>query len=175
MLLAGVGALFDAGASFGPGEADVLVESFGALVRCLMLGQRDGEVEDGRSAGQGLILRRFIDERLADPDLGPHRLCDALGISRATLYRMFPEEGGVRGYITARRLDRCFDELRQGPAMRGRVRHVAERWGFFDAKSFNRAFRGRFGIAPSDCMDMPIASAADTESTHPVQDWLRRR
>ena len=174
MVLAGIGTLLDAGAGLEPEDAEVLAASFGGLVRRLMFNQPDREAEEGRAEGQSLYLRRFIDERLAEPGLGPQRLCEALEVSRAALYRMFPEDGGICGYITARRLDRCFDELRHGSPKRGRVRNVAEHWGFGDAKSFNRAFRSRFGIAPSDCLDTPFPDAGVGAATHPVQDWLRK-
>jgi AraC-like DNA-binding protein len=174
MLLAAMGALFDARPGLEPEDADALAESFCAVVRNLVFNQREREAEDGQAEGQALFLRRFIEERLAEPDLGPQRLCDALDISRTTLYRMFSEHGGVRGYITARRLDRCFDQLRQGRPRRGRVREVAERWGFFDAKSFNRAFRSRYGIAPSDCLDPALDIGTGSAAGHPVNDWMRR-
>ena len=172
MLLAALGALFDAGAQLDPQEAEALADGFCALARRLMFNQPDREAED--SKGHDLILRKFIDDRIAQPDLSPQRLCNALGVSRATLYRMLAEDGGVRGYITARRLDRCFDELREGRAKRGRVREVAERWGFFDSKSFNRAFRARFGIAPSDCMDQRGEIQPGTTVAHSMIDWMRR-
>lgn len=175
MLLAGMGALFDAGSALDPDEAEALAESFSALVRRLMFNQRDREADLAPAEAQTPFLRKFIDEHLTDADLGPKRMCDALGVSRSALYRMFPEDGGVRGYILTRRLDRCFDELRQSARRRGRVREVAERWGFYDPKSFNRAFRGRFGIAPSECIETALADAADAGPAHPVQQWLRKR
>jgi AraC-like DNA-binding protein len=172
MLLAAMGALFDADAQLDPNEAEALGDGFCALVRRLMFNQPDREAEDPKV--HDLILRKFIDDRIAQSDLSPQRLCNALGVSRATLYRMLAEDGGVRGYITARRLDRCFDELREGRPKRGRVREVAERWGFFDSKSFNRAFRARFGIAPSDCMDQSGEIEAGSTVAHAMVDWMRR-
>jgi AraC-like DNA-binding protein len=174
MLRAGMAALFDAGEYLDSEESEALAESFCALVWRLLFDQRGCAPEEHRDKDHGLFLRRFIDDHLAEPDLGPQRLCDALGISRATLYRVFPENGGVSGYITARRMDRCFDELRQSGTRRGGVRAVSERWGFFDAKSFNRAFRRRFGIAPSDCRGSSAGIEADTAVAHAMNDWMRR-
>jgi AraC-like DNA-binding protein len=175
MLLAGLGALFDAGSALDPEEAEALADSFGALVRRLMFNQRDSESDLPTVEAQVPFVRKFIEEHLAGADLGPQRICDALGVSRSALYRMFQEDGGVRGYIVTRRLDHCFDELSQSSPRRGRVREVAERWGFFDPKSFNRAFRSQFGIAPSECMEAGLAGAAWAVGPHPVQDWLRKR
>lgn len=172
MLRAGMGALFDVGEHLDPEESEALAESFCALVWRLMFDQRDRAAAEEGQQGHDLFLRKFIDDHLAEPGLGPQRLCDALGISRATLYRIFPEDCGVRGYITARRMDRCFGELRQSGTRRGGVRAVAERWGFYDAKSFNRAFRRRFGIAPSDCLCSSSGIEADTAVA--MNEWMRR-
>lgn len=172
MLLAAMATLFDAGERVAPEDAEALADGFGALVRRLMFDE--GGVEAEPTEGQALFARRYIDERLDQPNLGPARLCEALGVSRATLYRIFAGERGVRGYIVSRRLDRCFDELRRGPVRRGRVREVAERWGFHDPKSFNRAFRAQFGIAPSDCLDRPMQAGPGEPARHAVQEWMRR-
>ena len=147
--------------------------SFAGVVRRLLLGTSD-RVAERRRDGDALLLRRYIDDHLADPELDPGQLCAVLGVSRAGLYRLFEDQGGVRRHIVASRLDRCFDELRRGPRRLGRVREVAERWGFYDSKSFNRSFRARFGIAPSDCLDWPAPASPAEVPAHPVQEWMRR-
>jgi AraC-like DNA-binding protein len=175
MLLAAMAALFESGKDLDLEEAEALSEGFAALVRRLLLNLGDRCPEAGPTDGNALFIRRFIDERLSDPDLTPQRLCDALRISRASLYRMFSEEGGVHSYITSRRLERCFHELHQARPQRGRVRTIAERWGFFDPPSFTRSFRRRFGITPLECMEASIDGDSQAgASAHPVQDWLKR-
>ena len=173
MVRSGMRALFDADRGLGPEASGALIDGFGSLVQRLMFNRHDRDAEFGRPEGQAPFLRKFIEQHLADLELGPQRICEAIGLSRSTLYRIFPEDEGVRGYIIARRLERCFDELRQSAPRRGRVREVAERWGFFDPKSFNRAFRSRFGIAPSECMEAPLGSGE--AQAHPVHEWLRKR
>ncbi len=157
MLAAAMTALFEAGDGLDDDDAAALGDSFAGVVRRLLLGASDREMAERRRDGDALLLRRYIDDHLADPELDPGQLCAVLGVSRAGLYRLFEDQGGVRRHIVASRLDRCFDELREGPRRHGRVREVAERWGFYDSKSFNRSFRARFGIAPSDCLDWPRA------------------
>lgn len=174
MLAAAMNALFDAGGGLDDDDAAALGESFAGVVRRLLLNTSDREMAERRQAGDALLLRRYIDDHLADPELDPLRLCAVLGVSRAGLYRLFEAQGGVRRYIVDSRLDRCFEELRHGPRRHGRVREVAERWGFFDSKSFNRSFRARFGIAPSDCLDWSGPPAPDAVPAHPVQEWMRR-
>ena len=174
MLAAAMTALFDAGGGLDDDDADALGESFAGVVRRLLLNSSDREMAERRQAGDALLLRRYINDHLADPQLDPTRLCAVLGVSRAGLYRLFEAEGGVRRHIVACRLDRCFDDLRHGPRRHGRVREVAERWGFYDSKSFNRSFRARFGIAPSDCLDRSGPAAPAAVPAHPVQGWMRQ-
>jgi AraC-like DNA-binding protein len=174
MLLSGMGALFDADPGLEAEDEEALAESFVSLVRRLMFRPSDHVGEERGGHGDDRLLRQFIKDRLADPKLDAQSLSEAFWISRASLYRMFSEEGGVHHYITSQRLDRCFDELRRSRPKRGRVRGVAERWGFHDAKTFNRAFHRRFGIPPSDCLADPSGGADDGTAGHPVHVWLRR-
>ena len=140
--------------AFGPDprfDAEDLGAAFGALVRTVLLGEAD-DPDEATERGRTRLLRDYVQRHLDDPSLGAERICRDLGMSRASLYRVLAEEGGVRTYITNLRLDRCFGELLQSAGRRGQVRAVAERWGFFDAANFSHGFRRRFGVAPSDCL-----------------------
>ena len=135
-------------------EAAALVPVFCGLVRGLLLtaapaaaGAREFD------APRRLAMRRYLEERLGEPELGPARLCAAFGASRATVYRDFAEDGGVERFITRRRLERAYHELASGPPERGRVRRVAERWGFACPYHFSRAFRRQFDRWPSDVIE----------------------
>ena len=66
---------------------------------------------------------------------------------------------------------------------RGRVREISERLGFADAGHFTRAFRQRFGVAPSDHLGIRLRPPARSVELHlrpgrtnrsAVGDWLRR-
>ena len=72
--------------------------------------------------------------------------------SRATLYRVFKADGGVKRFVTDQRLARSFHDLASPGVSGQRVKDVAEAWGFFNASHFNRLFRQRFDITPSDVM-----------------------
>lgn len=158
-------------------EAVALADAFVGLVRCLMLNLPDHDAVDPLAQAGRLRVKDHVNRVLGDPDLSPERLCRLFGLSRATLYRMFAEEGGVQRYIDARRLDRCFAELHNAPATYGRIREVAARWGFHEAANFNRRFKSRFGIRPSDCLVAPNQAPSDVEPRlvlPPVQEWMRK-
>ena len=160
------------------GDHEALASVFTNLLRRLLLGLPDSEADGLLTRGRKLLLESSIEARLAEPGLNPSRLCSDFGLSRATLYRMFEAHGGVRRYIFERRLERCRLELLQGPRRRGRVREVSEKWFFFDSGNFNRCFRARHGMAPSDCLDEGTIATADAGDAAPklppFEDWLRK-
>ena len=156
-------------------EAVSLADAFVGLVRHLMLNQPDPDAGNPMAQAGRLRVEDYINRALGNPDLSVARLCRIFGLSRATLYRMFADEGGVQRYIDARRLDRCFAELHHAPATYGRIRDVAGRWGFHEAADFNRRFKSRFGIRPSDCLVTPQAATRDASPRvilPPVQAWM---
>ena len=108
-----------------------------------------GEADDLRARVE---IRSFIRDNLSEIELGPELLQRRFGMSRATLYREFAGEGGVRAYIRERRLMAALRLLtRLSPkGRRPRVSSVAYAVGFEDEKSFSRAFRSRFGFLPSE-------------------------
>jgi AraC-like DNA-binding protein len=158
-------------------EAVALADAFIGLVRRLMLNLPDHDAVDPFARASRLRVKDYINRVLDDPDLSSERLCRIFGLSRATLYRMFEKEGGVQRHIDARRLDRCFAELHNAPATCGRVGEVSRRWGFHEAANFNRRFKNRFGVRPTDCLVAPDQVASDVEPRlvlPPVQEWMRK-
>lgn len=97
----------------------------------------------------GRQIRAFIDHRLAEPDLGPEKLCRQFNLSRATLYRLFEPVGGVARYIRERRLLRVHHVLASG-GKRQYLSSLADQYGFSNLAHFSRAFRQQFGYSPRD-------------------------
>jgi len=98
----------------------------------------------------------YIDNNIQDPALDAEHLARSLGLSRASLYRLFASSGGVSRYIRRRRLSGAALEL-SDPTRRVRIGEVAMRWGFVNDASFARAFRHAFGIAPRAARERNLA------------------
>jgi AraC-like DNA-binding protein len=143
-------------------EAAALAAGFASLVKGLLLTAPSAGDSRELDAARHLAMRRYVEEHLGDPQLGVASLCAAFGASRATIYRDFAEDGGVAHFVIRRRLERAFRDLASGPPDRGRVRQVAERWGFACPYHFSRAFRRQFDLWPSEVFEAgrPAVSAA---------------
>ncbi|MEM6683342.1 MAG: helix-turn-helix domain-containing protein [Pseudomonadota bacterium] len=158
-----------------PDSAD-FVGAFLDLVQRFMLRRAPTEQQDHDDLGRPMrtLLREFVKVHLPDPKLSIGMLAENFGVSRATLFRHFEEFGGVQSYIRNCRLDRCLFELAGKPPERGIVSTVAKRWSFNDPTHFNRLFRDRFGMAPSDCFvnDLSTAVPLPTAVTSVAHGWL---
>ena len=134
-------------------EGAELSTAMSGFVRGILAGRRADE--DARAAFERTradAVRRYIEENLTDPDVTVDRLCRAVGASRATIYRIFAGEGGVRRYINKRRLRAASDELSRAVRRRGVVAAACSHWGFRDLAHFSKAFRLEFGMTPSEAV-----------------------
>lgn len=135
-------------------ESAALAAGFCGLVKGLLLSATPSAAMSSEFAAvRRDAMRRYLEQHLEEPELGVDSLCAAFGASRATVYRDFAGEGGVERFIRRRRLERAFGELASGPPDRGRVRRVAERWGFACPYHFSRAFRRQFSLWPSEVFE----------------------
>ena len=113
-----------------------------------------------------VAVRRFVSDNLRNHDLDSDLICQSIGASRPTLYRIFAEEGGVSRAITKLRLERTYEELALSVAERGAVARIAQAWCFTDPAHFSRLFRAAFKLAPSDV----LGSALKTNQTDALRD-----
>ena len=104
----------------------------------------------------GGVIRKFIEYNLAVPALSPNLILQEYGVSRATLYRIFEKDGGVRNYIRSRRLFRAVVDISHSPKTRGQISRSAERWGFSSASNFQRSVRDMFGASPGSLFGQPL-------------------
>lgn len=96
-------------------------------------------------------ITAFIDRNLADPGLTPAVVAAQHHISLRSLHLLFQPSGeSVAATIRRRRLERCRRDLAD-PRLRHRtIGETAARWGFHRPADFSRAFRGAYGLAPSE-------------------------
>ncbi|MBP7339530.1 helix-turn-helix domain-containing protein [Niveispirillum sp.] len=131
-----------------PTDGPLVMNALFGLVNAL-LANADPASQDSR---QGVFqsLQRYIDSHLGDSTLGVGSLCAHFRMSRATLYRLFADKGGVRDYIQRRRLMAAFKAL-SAPANHARgIFDVAMDYGFTSASHFTSSFRAEFKMTPSE-------------------------
>jgi AraC-like DNA-binding protein len=132
-------------------EAQMVVPQMSGMIRALL--GKDAKTDLAQCAivrSRSLAMRRFVDQNLHRPDLGVGALRTEFNASRATVYRAFDEVGGVAAYIRDQRLEGVHRALHTATPARGAIRQIAEAQGFWDQKTFLRAFRKRFGVRPSE-------------------------
>ena len=124
------------------------------------------------------LIRTHIEDNLGDLTLLPAQICNMFNLSRATLYRMFEADGGVRRYIQDRRLYAAVWDLAEGGIHRGRLTEVAEKWGFSLNANFNRAVKNVFGMPPGALFRRPALTIPsridDRMDEFPVYAWFAR-
>ncbi|WP_176817118.1 helix-turn-helix domain-containing protein [Franzmannia pantelleriensis] len=96
-------------------------------------------------------LLDYIEVHLASPELSPQHLCERFGMARPHLYRVFGGSG-VQRYIQRRRLEAAMRDLQQPGGRRRNISQTAYRWGFSSERQFQRAFRGYYGMTPSEAL-----------------------
>lgn len=100
--------------------------------------------------GLFVAAQHYISEHLTDSDLSVERIAAAIGCSRSTLYRAFAEQNlSVAEYIRECRLQWIFHTLRKA-SKEITITAIAYRCGFSDLAYFNKIFKSRFGMNPSD-------------------------
>lgn len=121
-------------------------------------------------------IRDHVDRRLEDPDFGPDELVSAFGISRTRLYRLFGFADGVAAYIRNRRLALALPLLSDPKHAHRKIIDIAMSVGFTSETSFARAFRRRYGFAPSEARGKITSQALAGHGSHvrgrEDRDWV---
>lgn len=96
-------------------------------------------------------LRAYIDDKLSDPALDPHRIAEANFVSVRTLHGIFSREGtSVSTWIRSRRLELCREDLASPLHDHLPIGTIAARYGLIDPAHFSRLFKAAYGEAPSE-------------------------
>jgi len=145
---------------------------FERFISCVKLaidgGLPEGDVRTRARAALKDLICEYIENNLLDPELSANRILREFGVSRASLYRMFEPETGVRNYIALRRLYGAVHDLSIKPRVRGKVHEVSERWGYSSDANFSRSVRRAFGTSPG----MLFGAAAPAKLPSPTVETL---
>ncbi len=119
-------------------------------------GDRNGRAEALFAAAQ-----RYIRLHLCKKTLGADEIAQAIGCSRANLYRLFASHNlTVNGQIRELRLQKLKTFL-ENPDRSVPIAVLAQRCGLFDTPNVNRTFRKRFGLSPSEVREAQNARSHD--------------
>lgn len=155
MLLIGyITAIRDAGATATPALHDLTVTHVHDLV-CSALGaapaaRQLAEHRGVRAARRAAVLR-VIETRSGNHGLSAVALAAELGVTPRYIHLLLEETGrSFTHHVLERRLGKAAALLRDARWRNRRIADVAAEAGFSDLSYFSRAFRRRFGAAPSD-------------------------
>jgi AraC-like DNA-binding protein len=133
------------------------------LVVTLLSGSIDGGDAVRGCVQRSLILRikDYIDQRISDPALGPREIASAVNISTRYLHKLFEDERNtVSLYVKELRLERSRRDLLDPRLADRSISAIAFGCGFGDLSGFNRAFKGAYGITPSEMRSATIEKRA---------------
>ena len=133
------------------------------LVRAALVSAVDEEPFRGDGWDQNLttVVKSYISQHLADPDLGADRIARAMFISVRQVYKLWESEPRPLGqWILERRLDAARQELTSPRGRHQTIAVIARRWGFADSTHFSRRFRQAYGMSPREWRHACRVSAA---------------
>jgi AraC-like DNA-binding protein len=125
----------------------------------------EGEVRQTIERGDLQSVRRAailhdIGTFLSDPRLTAPAVAARLGITPRYLRKLLEATGkSFSEHLLDKRLERAAELLRDPAGRSARIATIAYECGFSDLSYFNRAFRRRYGLTPSD---MRAAAPFDT-------------
>lgn len=116
-------------------------------------------------------VQRLIETRLADRTFGVGDIVHDVGISRASLYRLFEAQGGVAHFIQLRRLQHLRDRLDNRAFDSQPLATLAPQSGFSGESHASRLFKKVFGIAPGAYRAASIHGAQTQAVDMMVRRW----
>ena len=124
---------------------DLAALAIGAATDC------DPRAISGVRAARLRVIKADILAHLADPDLDVAAIALRQGITPRYVHKLFEYEGMTYSrFVLGQRLDRVHRMLTDPRFASHSISDLAFRAGFGDLSYFNRAFRHRYGVTPSD-------------------------
>lgn len=137
-------------------EAPMLNDNILAMLESLIT-YNDIEAGDLKNNSVAVICS-YIDQNLANPDLGVEAICKHFRCSRSTLFRLFKPHGGVREFIQRRRLMGCFKKLTSPVQSHRQIFDLAMEFGFINPSHFSALFKRHFGMTPKEVREAGAAN-----------------
>lgn len=107
--------------------------------------------ESASIAARRAHIKRFVEARLRDPELGAAFVADYFGVSTRYVSMIFEQESEpISAYILRRRLEECADQLASPAWDACSVTDIARQWCFVNRAHFSRVFKKRFGMSPRE-------------------------
>ncbi len=119
---------------------------FKSLVKiCCEFYSRNSDLEYSKTIQSALSI---MEEEFCSPDMSLSYVAEKLNVSDAYLSQLFKKEHGdnFSSYIEKLRLDRAVMLLQQNM----RITEISQMCGYLNVKSFQRAFKRRFEISPTE-------------------------
>lgn len=110
-----------------------------------------GERDDIPLAGHQLReILDFVSRQISNTELSPQVAASNLGISTRYVHKLFAARGTTFGsYVTSKRLEHVRRDLTSPSCRHQPISVLAYRWGFNDLSTFNRSFKQRYGMTPT--------------------------
>lgn len=137
-------------------------------------GPRDVAVEARRQDHlRREAVEQLVEREIHNPNLTGAVIAERVGVSRATLYRLYQRTGGIAQHVRRRRVDAVRRAL-EGEDMVP-LDDLARRYGLGDAGALTRAFRADRGVDPDSYRRTMRQTQADTveTGTRRWNGWMR--
>jgi AraC-like DNA-binding protein len=148
----------------GDGRASRLYEDHIIDLIALALGAEDEarEIAERRSLRtvRRAAIMREIESSMADPGLDAQMVAARLGVTARWIHVLLEDTGRTFAeHLLERRLERAASLFRNPRHGSSRIADIAFRVGFSDLSHFNRAFRRKYGVTPTDMREVALKSA----------------
>lgn len=136
-------------------DAPAVAQGFLGLLNGLLA--QPGGLPSEHATGE--LMKSWLRRHARLPGCNPDWLAREFPHSRASIYRLFQDVGGVEAYIREQRLTGSYIALAAGKPRDQTIAQFARSWGYADPGHFHRAFKKRFGLTPGDLAAMSAAPA----------------